>query len=1559
MVMAKHAATTPGAREPADRLAVRDSAPTLKATPSTESEKANRQDHALGEITAHYGVLKKDHPVHKFVAARLHLLIDEVPVTDRPNVYVLGRSGYGVNAGATKDGHIFVTPELLTFVKSVEELDFILLHEFIHLAHNHHAAQEKLGDTVLSSLGIQRVHEYDADLNAFILLAQPKRGSSPLGALTCLERFRDKDPKGWDLAHGNLSDRIMNLKMFSLFRDLSGEGALSGDFGSLTKKLRSMPSFIAREVAELPHGSRVATILRHPPDGHRYDTYRKELIEAILDSGTPSLRRAIPSIISHLEEYGDSDGAVHRARTSAYKEALQHAYGRLFATVAACATEHNLSVLEGQVLLGVELTLLDETPERIETNLTGRARSTALAALASLATFSASAEAIERMSHILALVEDGAPFSCTERLFYDVVRPALGENCAFDRDSDETVDIKLYFSSVQKLTKALSALSHRHDRSAERVQNEFDGMAVFTLAAHLADIRSDQLSGLNSEIASLHPSLKSDKRALSQALSSVMQQEHTSETTAAVTQFAKEELEVLSIAETQAALIEIFTQVERFILEDRSPNSLDRIEALFKRAFRVSLNLPTSISCDDVVGDESKNLTSSYTPYSISVHLMEVALARAFPDLPTEGRRDHIAHLNFQESARLKKLEVGFLHTLCSSHGERQDAIDRTEYIVQVHSQSFEEIAALVDEIHSEAPEAFIREESLAPRSFKPEPDIALHEYAGNALLSELKNSQSLSEKGKLERIYKFITVCHVCETEEQRDAGVFREILAIGEASLRAVYQDDRNSPEFIRHAIAVSFFVSDGVLSRSIQRELLLRLIDTAGSATTAEEIFSKLKRQQGHLNLETIEKLDEGASQASDIRSIGRRCREHLLANDAAASQAGRLVLGDMIATGTKRFDFHELLSVGLETSEHDSRLRDEIAKRWWDSASDVVTRDLQWNDLPEPNEIPERLDDAKAWMSTLNATTPRNLAKEFRPAELGSLDPAHFTANAIRQNMYSLGIAERLVVLRKLTSDPTKGILISPERREKVAQTLLGKMVSNAGDDPLSELSSMAFRALFRSVHGDDLALAVTPMLLDRFLRAPSSPSTWRQCAAERASTFLADCRWGKASSQSSRRTISALHSRLLNCVTNHFEWALSGSNPRTQRSSIPALEGLIELCAIEVSPKASVSRTDAISFILDFSRNLQTPGTRALQLLGGIVELPKEIEREFLQVYDAQKGQSKSSALATIDRALPEFASRVASLHRIGGGALYSVFLAELSSGGKEVVRVVNPNPEYHTQRIVQSMKAAQKQLAREDSRFEIGEQVINLVDEWITAELQDQTYEADDKAFRARWNHWTPSRKCPLSIYVPENYPSGTLLVRREEFIPGKNFTELSSLAEADGRLAKQVVALAAQHYVEQLTGSAMENIWGSELLVHSDISPGNLRIMDGGKVAILDRSMFLKFSVKDRKLLKAVMDAKTPHQRASAVVSGLAELQDDEVPKSEVRAIIERVNASLQGESSLEGTMLKGLIAAQREGLKVPLRFQLLVKNLNSLRVMAEKVGFSSLAEALDFKWS
>ncbi len=1545
-------------------------APILAAAPDMETGRERRKSIALGTVAAHYGVLPTDTSVHKFVAARLHTLLKGIPTSEQPEVRILARRGYGINAGATDDGNIFVTPELLSFIKTVEELDFVLLHEVIHIAHGHHAAQRKLQDTLLPKLGIDRVSEYDADLHAFVLLANPDRGSSPLGAIVCLERFRDHCPTSWDFAHGSVTDRILNLKTFSLLGDLSEGAPVPGDFGSLTKKLRSLPSVIADHLTGLPTGSRIDALLKNPPpEGHKFDAYRKQLLAAIGDSSAPSLRTAIPAISSELKktdgfaamqaDIRDLSSLTVTHRLEAYREVLMLAYERLFSIASDTAQENRITPVESEVLLGIELVLAGQSPEDLERCLpNSKVPSRVAGALNTLRTFATSAEDVARLGEIVKeYVDAPTTLSFARTLFLAVVPAAVGNNCAFD-DEAERVDTARYFESVGSFASALCGIVHDSALTRDELREEFEALSVFTLAAHLADVKSTQLASLSSEALSGLSDLTSRKGSLSSALSSVVSIQSSDDVVAALNKFVTDEMGVLSLEKTQETLVSLFSEANRIIEqpEGNVPAALDQIEQLYKEAARVAKNLPSHVPERAVPGLDSRAGTGTMSAYRVMLHLMSYDPSHgARGDPPRSNaaallRKEQLTdRLDFSESVRLAALKVGLLSTVCANNFERDDAISCTESLVKSDLADFEEIASAIELLHSERPEVLMRGEPVARRSLKPAADLRLQNHAAAALLVELNQLGGGKEAHKLDRIYTFVQRCFVCESEDQRDDGLFNSILAHGEGALREVYKDSRSSPDFLRHSIAVSFFVGDPVLGRSIQRELLLRLVTEAGAASAAQEIFSTLRHQQSHLNLEILKALDEGASRADEVRAIGKQSREHLFSgfNEDAMGRAGKAVLGDFGVSKLVRRNFQEVLTMGLETRENDERLRDSIANQWWDAYGEDLLKPLIFSNPFEANRLLYRTG-LQHGIAELEKMVPANLSDEV-PGELRAV-----TAQGIRQGLYGLGLGERLFILRKLTSEPKKGVLISPERRVDVADLLLEKVMDSSSNDHLAALSSKAFGALFRSVDCDDLALALTPMLLDRFLRPPVSPSPWRPFADQKAALFISDSFRGRVP-RGCRQDLESLEE----AVANHIEWAMTGTNPRTNRSSLPALDGLIELSGVDFSPKATRPRVDSISFILDFSKNLQTPGTRALQLLGGIIQLPKDIEDTFLQVYDEREGQSKASALATIDRVLPDYGKRLQTIQRIGGGALYSVFLVGLDGSEKEVVRVINPNPEYHTQRILRSMRAAQQQLAREDSRFEIGEQLINLVDEWISAELKDESYEKDDAAFRTRWNGWKPAWRCPLSIYVPENYPSGTLVVRREEFIQGRNFTDLGALVSSDPKLAKQVVALAAQHYVAQLTGSMTEYMLGSELLVHSDISPGNLRIMDGGKVAILDRSMFLKFSLSDRKLLDSIAKAKTPKERAVAIVKGLAELQESKPPEDRVRAIESNVISALGGESSLEGTMLKGLLAAQREGLKVPLRFQLLVKNLNSLRVMAEKVGFKGLREALDFTWS
>ena len=238
----------------------------LPPPPESRVLGASEVDHGANDIIAQYGKLPETSRVHKYVAQRLDILLKDFPIAEKPRLVVLGRKGVGVNAFATSGGSIIVSPELIRFVKHTEELDFVLLHEAAHLAEKHHSAMRDAAESG-SGLGVagrSRLSEYEADLKAFLALAHPERDSSPMGAILALERFNGLKEGAWDIAHGSAVDRIMNLKTYTLFRDLNTDGATPDEAGSMSKPLRTVPLMVRSDIDALKSGNLVDTLVDNP-----------------------------------------------------------------------------------------------------------------------------------------------------------------------------------------------------------------------------------------------------------------------------------------------------------------------------------------------------------------------------------------------------------------------------------------------------------------------------------------------------------------------------------------------------------------------------------------------------------------------------------------------------------------------------------------------------------------------------------------------------------------------------------------------------------------------------------------------------------------------------------------------------------------------------------------------------------------------------------------------------------------------------------------------------------------------------------------------------------------------------------------------------------------------------------------------------------------------------------------------------------------------------------------------------------------------------------------------
>ena len=418
----------------------------------------------------------------------------------------------------------------------------------------------------------------------------------------------------------------------------------------------------------------------------------------------------------------------------------------------------------------------------------------------------------------------------------------------------------------------------------------------------------------------------------------------------------------------------------------------------------------------------------------------------------------------------------------------------------------------------------------------------------------------------------------------------------------------------------------------------------------------------------------------------------------------------------------------------------------------------------------------------------------------------------------------------------------------------------------------------------------------------------------------------------------------------------LRFAILGKDVRKGDSSIVAEFGK------KVSPeKQTVEDTpllDPIEFALRFGSKLDAPGTRFLQMLGQVVPLPKETQERFSDIYDSRRGQSKITAMQTIERTAPEFALEIGEIgEQIGGGSIYSVFEAQLQSGEKIALRVMNPNVKPRMEQYIEVMRRAQEKLEKGDPKYAKAKQLIGLIEAWIDTELNDKNYEKEDALFRAKWNKnrgWKPDESFSNSVYVPNSRSTGSFKVQVDEYIEGRNLKDLIvNITEENANFVKEKVALGAQHYFAQL-----QDISAGDVLVHSDISPGNLRVATDGRLAILDRNMYLKFNLSDRLFLFAMSSQSDSNKRAEQLVDFLLRQPENVDAKVNKQLVVKSaVDAFSSSRQPIEEALLDAIIAVQEHGLKIPLRHALLIKNLNAWRRMAVDAGFSGLAEAMEYR--
>ena len=368
---------------------------------------------------------------------------------------------------------------------------------------------------------------------------------------------------------------------------------------------------------------------------------------------------------------------------------------------------------------------------------------------------------------------------------------------------------------------------------------------------------------------------------------------------------------------------------------------------------------------------------------------------------------------------------------------------------------------------------------------------------------------------------------------------------------------------------------------------------------------------------------------------------------------------------------------------------------------------------------------------------------------------------------------------------------------------------------------------------------------------------------------------------------------------------------------------------------------SEGKLSTLEFIVSSSKNLGAPGVRFLQLLGQYVSVPDGYQREFNKVYDSVSGQSKLAAYMLLERKWEGFKDEVVEFRpTVGGGSLMTVYEILTGSGQREVVKVLNPNAEFHTESSFKVIRDILERRARADPLYEVALPIIDDIKDWIVQDINFTGFLGKDKSFYQQNDGYTVSGS-NYKIKVPKSIGLENKFYKREEYIDGVNLTQEDELLQK-GHDLKDIVSVVTQNYLGQIARGH----------VHSDVHPGNFRVTDDGEVAILDRNYFLELDMGDKMLLHTLgQDTAGNGAKADAVV-GYLRKNNDGVPDHLRDGIYQALEGS-QGVQQL-GDVIRYI---KGEKVKVPLKMTLLVKNLFALNSLAQSAGFSGMQDAVRYR--
>ncbi|PIZ95951.1 MAG: hypothetical protein COX80_02850 [Candidatus Magasanikbacteria bacterium CG_4_10_14_0_2_um_filter_33_14] len=370
------------------------------------------------------------------------------------------------------------------------------------------------------------------------------------------------------------------------------------------------------------------------------------------------------------------------------------------------------------------------------------------------------------------------------------------------------------------------------------------------------------------------------------------------------------------------------------------------------------------------------------------------------------------------------------------------------------------------------------------------------------------------------------------------------------------------------------------------------------------------------------------------------------------------------------------------------------------------------------------------------------------------------------------------------------------------------------------------------------------------------------------------------------------------------------------------------------------------RVAPFQMVKDLGSRMGALGVRFLQQLPLITEVPKEKLVEFSEIFDRVEGQTKIAAIKLLEREWPDMWESVEKVeNRIGGGSIVSVFEVAMKDGSKRVLKVRNPNLNYHLSEMHSYISSIIKLLLPKNrEKYTAAQLLLDDIKKWIEADMWFVDFLEKDKKFKETYDG--QSFGSAYEVYVPASYGPENKYFVMEEKASGTNLTEWEKLKE-EGHDMKDVVAIFIRFYLTQMQNGQM----------HSDVHPGNFSITSDKKLVVYDRNFYLDISNEEKILFMSLISKGAGlEQRSEKFLQYLTDGHDVSIKNlQKVKKNVESFVKALESQDSL--TAQRELVAIKSSGIQVPLNFTLLLKNISVLQGMAYKAGFKGLFEALQYK--